>query len=252
MVEVTHESLFRVWPELASWLDESRELMLWKKNIQDEMKDWFAHDHSPLYLLSGAHVVEGRRWLASNADDFADAESEFITASIADEDARIARERAQQEKLRWLARLLAVAAVASSLIGVYAFHQRNEADAKARAALESEARERSQRLVAEGQTRIATSRQLAALSSSKRDKRFDLSLLLAVEASGPRILSKLEIVSSKLFKIDLASRIFCMWGKVGSRAWPSAPTEKPSQSDTRPTTRNVAEWYFGMWPHANA
>ena len=31
VVEVTHESLFRVWPELAGWLDEGRELMLWKK-----------------------------------------------------------------------------------------------------------------------------------------------------------------------------------------------------------------------------
>ena len=40
MVEVTHESLFRVWPELAGWLDEGRELMLWKKNIQDELGDW--------------------------------------------------------------------------------------------------------------------------------------------------------------------------------------------------------------------
>ena len=99
VVEVTHESLFRVWPELAGWLDEGRELMLWKKNIQDEVKDWIAHDRSPLYLLSGARVAEGRRWLASNADDFPGPEGEFITASIAAEDDRIARERAQQEKL---------------------------------------------------------------------------------------------------------------------------------------------------------
>ena len=35
VVEVTHESLFRVWPELAGWLDESRELMLWKKNVHE-------------------------------------------------------------------------------------------------------------------------------------------------------------------------------------------------------------------------
>ena len=135
VVEVTHESLFRVWPELAGWLDEGRELMLWKKNLQDEVKAWIAHDRSPPYLLSGARVAEGRRWLASNADDFPGPEAEFITASIAAEDERIAREHTQQEKLRWLARCLAVAAVAASLIGVYAFSQRNEANAKAKAAL---------------------------------------------------------------------------------------------------------------------
>lgn len=54
VVEVTHESLFRVWPELAGWLDQGRELMLWKRNIQDQVDDWTAHDRSPLYLLSGA------------------------------------------------------------------------------------------------------------------------------------------------------------------------------------------------------
>jgi TIR domain/AAA ATPase domain len=116
VVEVTHESLFRVWPELAGWLDEGRELMLWRKNLQNEADDWIAHDRSPHYLLSGARVAEGRRWLASNADDFPGPEGEFITTSIAAEDKRIAREHAQQEKLRWLTRCLAVAAVTASVL----------------------------------------------------------------------------------------------------------------------------------------
>ena len=133
-VEVTHESLFRVWPELAGWLDEGRELILWKKNLQDEVDDWIAHGRSPLYLLSGARVAEGRRWLASHADDFSGPEAEFIAASIAAEDERIARERAQQEKLRRLARFLAVAAVAASIMGVYAYIQRNEATEKTKVA----------------------------------------------------------------------------------------------------------------------
>jgi len=189
VVEVTHESLFRVWPELADWLDEGRELILWKKNIQDEVKAWIAHDRSPLYVLSGARVAEGRRWLDSNVEDFPGPEAEFITASIVAEDDRIAREQAQQEKLRWLARILAVAAVTACLIGVYAFVQRNEANKKAKAALTAEAEERTQRLIAEkatkqakDQARIATSRQLAALSVSERNKNLDRSLLLAVEA----------------------------------------------------------------------
>ncbi len=191
LVEVTHEALFRVWPELAGWLNEGRELMLWRKNLQDEVEDWIAHDRSPLYLLSGARVAEGRRWLASNADDFSGPDSEFITSSIRAEDRRISRERTQQEKLRWLSRCLAVAAVVASLLGAYAFRLRNEANTNAKAALAAEATEKSQRLIAqeatrraEAQARIATSRQLAGLSTSLLDKRLDRAILLAAEALG--------------------------------------------------------------------
>lgn len=81
-------------------------------------------------------------------------------------------------------------AVAASILGVYAWIQRNEAGAKAKAALKAEANEKNQRLAAQEATKratalakIATSRQLAALSSMARDKRLDLSLILAVEAS---------------------------------------------------------------------
>ena len=48
--------------------EEGRELILWKKNLQNEVKDWISHDRSPLYLLSGARVSEGRRWLATSGD----------------------------------------------------------------------------------------------------------------------------------------------------------------------------------------
>jgi WD40 repeat protein len=175
VVEVTHESLFRVWPELAGWLDEGRELMLWKKTIRDDLNDWIAHERSPLYLLSGARVAEGRRWLASHADDFPGPEGEFIAASIAAEDARIARERAQQEKLRWLARVLAVSTAVASVVGIYALIERNRANVKTEAAENAEEK-------AKTQAKIATSRRLAALSVAERPRHFDCSLLLAVEA----------------------------------------------------------------------
>ena len=163
MVEVTHECLFRVWPELADWLDEGRELMLWKKNIRDEVRDWTAHDRSSLYLLSGARVAEARRWLAASAEEFSGPDVEFITASIAAEDDRVA-------KLRRNARILVVGVVFASVLaliasgtGIYAFIERNEANTKAR---------------------IATSRQLAAVSASEPNNRLDRSLILAVEALG--------------------------------------------------------------------
>jgi WD40 repeat protein len=203
MVEVAHESLFRVWPELAGWLDEGRELMLWEKNIQDDVRDWAAHDRSPDWLLSGARVAEARRWLSSHADDFPGQEGEFLAASIAAEEARVAWEKAQNEKLHRVARRLAVAFAAATFLtllalgmGAYAFNKRGEAiiqrdlakkaqdnaENQAKIAKRNEEIANARKAEAERQARIATSRQLAALSASKRDNGLDLSLLLAVGA----------------------------------------------------------------------
>ena len=170
--------------------------MLWKRNIQDQVDDWMLRDRSLLYLLSGARVAEARRWLESSADEFASQESEFFKASIAAEDAGIAREQAREEKLPRLARQLFAGVVAACVLALIAFgmggvawFEMNKADAKAKVASEEEIRERNARKdaeeareAAEYQAQVATSRQLAALSTSERNKRLDRSLLLAVEA----------------------------------------------------------------------
>ncbi len=203
VVDVAHESLFRVWPELARWLDEARDLMRFKKGIQDEAIDWLSHARSVDRLLTGARVSEARRWLASNAEDFSGVQAEYLEASIAAEEDRFARERAQQEKLRRLARNLLIGVVVASVLAVfalctgsYAIIKRNEANSKARAAKKSEdnekhqrelaeeatKREKAQTVLAKAQARIATSRQLSALADSELDERLDLALVLAVEA----------------------------------------------------------------------
>jgi len=216
VVEVTHESLFRVWPELAGWLDEGRELMLWRKNLQDEVEDWIAHDHSPLYLLSGARVAEGRRWLGSNADDFPGPEAEFIVASIAAEDERTARERAQQQKLRWLASCLAVAAVVASLFGAYAFQQRNVAIARARAALTAENAARTAALRTEHQKHVADAQRLAAQSQAALFEFPQRALLLGAEAV--RFSQRLGITETRAPEQSLSDASRLTSGHVVARA----------------------------------
>ena len=197
-VEVTHESLFRVWPELVGWLDEGRELMLWKRNIQDEVDDWTAHDRSSLYLLSGARVAEARRWLAASAEEFSGPDSEFIKASIMAEDDRVAQEDAKRKRLQRLTLGLAVATVISLIAVWYAYQERGDAitqrdaaktasdkaKAQAKKAIENEGIAKTQTEVAEAQARLANSRQVAAMSVSERNNRLDRSLILAVEALG--------------------------------------------------------------------
>jgi WD40 repeat protein len=191
-VEVTHESLFRVWPELAGWLDESRELMLWWKSIQDEAMDWDVHARSPDRLLSGARVGEARRWLASHADDFAGPQVDFLAASIAVEDDRVKREHAQQAKLRRLARDLATAAIAATvlavialIVGGYALNRRGYAITQRDAATKARGEAEDQAKEARKQTSIARSEQAKANDARNlalERQRVAESLLLAAQS----------------------------------------------------------------------
>ena len=89
------------------------------------------------------------------------------------------------------------------------------------------------RLRAKALAKIATSRQLAALSVAERDKRFDRSLLLAVEALRTENTSEAREVFTKPFSDDRDSRRSCTSMRAPFGAWPSAQTARPSRPDMR-------------------
>ena len=134
----------------------------------------------------------------------------------------------------------------ASVVGVYALIQRNEArraeenakkqqvvaekatiQAKAQTLLAEKATER-----AEAQTRIATSRQLAALSVAERDRRFDRSLLLAVEAirAGNTFEARESLYQALRERPGLASFLHVDEGSASSVAF--SPDGKTSRPDT--------------------
>jgi tetratricopeptide (TPR) repeat protein len=49
-VEVAHEALFRVWPTLATWLAEDRDLLASFQGVQRAAKEWSAHDRKDAWL----------------------------------------------------------------------------------------------------------------------------------------------------------------------------------------------------------
>ncbi len=99
-------------------------------------------------------------------------------------------------------------------------------DAKAK---ESEAREAALKAaeLAKAQTRIATSRQLAALSAAERDKKLDLSLLLAVEAlqTDNTLEARNSLFDALRARPGLTSILHATTAPR-FRAWPSAPTAR--------------------------
>jgi hypothetical protein len=40
MVEVAHEALLRKWPLLRGWLDEEREFLIGKDQLEQDLLDW--------------------------------------------------------------------------------------------------------------------------------------------------------------------------------------------------------------------
>ena len=86
---------------------------------------------------------------------------------------------------------------------------------------------------AKAQAAIATSRQLAALSASERNKRLDRSLLLAVEALRTENTFEARDSLYKALQDRPDSHRSCTSRRATSRAWPSAPTARPSPPDTR-------------------
>ena len=102
VVEVAHESLFRVWPLLAQWLEEEREFLVGKSRIEKSREDYakLPEDARAKGLLSGILLERGKNWLIAHPQRFSNDEVSFIRASI-DEAERQERELAEQrERLR--------------------------------------------------------------------------------------------------------------------------------------------------------
>ena len=117
-------------------------------------------------------------------------------------------------------------------------------EAKALAA-KKEADEAKQ--AAEKQAKFATSRQLAALSASERNKQLDLSLLLAVEALRPRNTFEARDSLFKPFRTDLVltSFLHVKEGDVTSVAF--SPDGKTIAAGYG-AAAGAAGWCCGTWP----
>jgi WD40 repeat protein len=111
IVEVAHEALLRKWPLLRGWLDEEREFLIGKDQLERDLLDW---DNAPANqkteaLLSGLKLTRARSWWVTKPLQLTEHERRFIQASIDHHEAEAAR----REKLR---RRIQQASVSAALI----------------------------------------------------------------------------------------------------------------------------------------
>jgi uncharacterized protein len=120
VVEVAHEQLLRRWPRLKSWLEEEREFLVWKGQVEHT-----AASHAALpgaeqdgALLMGRPLAIARGWFERRAADLAPQTRAFVGASLAAESARRgAEQRRNRRVLIGTAAGLAIALVLAGFAG---------------------------------------------------------------------------------------------------------------------------------------
>jgi hypothetical protein len=92
--EVAHEQLLRKWPTLTRWLEQHREFLIWKGEVENDRRVWqeLPKAEKAPALLTGRRLAVAEQWLRSHREDLSLEDREFVEASVA-------AERANQERL---------------------------------------------------------------------------------------------------------------------------------------------------------
>ena len=124
-VEVIHEALIQHWGRLKDWMAADRDFRTWQEGLRVALRSWEASGRDSGALLRGVPLLNAEGWLAQRGPDLSPAEKEYLEASLAERDARQAREKAQQDRERDLERrslhrlrFIVVVLVLASMIGI--------------------------------------------------------------------------------------------------------------------------------------
>ena len=84
IVEVAHEALLRKWPRLRNWLDEAREFLTGKQQLEVDLRDWerATKPDKPEALLAGLKLHRAQGWLLARPQQLSEKERAYIRASI--------------------------------------------------------------------------------------------------------------------------------------------------------------------------
>ena len=83
LLEVAHEALLSAWGRLATWLNEDRAFLFWRKRLDQALDSWVANDKSREWLLTGAFLRESEGHLKGHGEPLSNDEKALMSASIA-------------------------------------------------------------------------------------------------------------------------------------------------------------------------
>src|SRR5262249_43358477 len=151
------------------------ELLRQRDAISEAAREWERSGRRAGLLVQEERLVQAEALSLGGLVDLNDAEQRYVHACVAArEAARVEREERRQRELDLQKKLTrkfqaatgvaALLMLVASAAGWYADRQRRHADAQTKKAQESEATAKTSEAKAKAQAKIATSRQLAALS----------------------------------------------------------------------------------------
>src|SRR5512144_812183 len=161
VVEVAHEALLRQWPPLRQAIETDRTSLRLRAELERSAADWHQGRRDEAYLLRGARLASIGQWADQHADALSPLDQQFLAASRALASRELETTRRSNRRLRTLAGGLTLFLVA----------------ALAAAGLAIRANQRAQE-----QTRLASSRQLAAQADRLVDRQPDLAILAGLES----------------------------------------------------------------------
>lgn len=181
-VEVAHEALLRQWRPLRDALEISRQSIRMRTEVERLAEDWERANRADSYLLRGERLQAAVDWTDDPAADADAPEREFIDASRAFAARELQQAKAEIRRLRRFRIGLSCAValmVLTTITASAAVVQRSAALKETRAALVQRGIALSD---ARASTRLAISRQLAAVATSMTNQQLSRSLLLSLAA----------------------------------------------------------------------
>jgi WD40 repeat protein len=174
---LSHEALLTAWPRLRDWIDEDRAGLIQHRRFADAVRVWAESGQHNDDLYRGVRLTALNSWLESAGDRvrLQPAEYEFLARSNAAEQAGALATRRRTRRLRGLVGALTMLLVVASVAVLVALEQRQDAQ--------------EQRTVADTESQLNLSRQLAAESALTRnvDPRRAALLALGAWRAGPTV-----------------------------------------------------------------
>ncbi len=131
LVEVTHEALLRKWPRLKNWLDEEKDFLTGKEQLDQDLADWEAAPEKQKKdaLLWGLKLARAQAWQTAKPRQLNEAELRFIDASVAH-----AAALRRREVVRTTGAIAVVLCLVFSFVVAYLVSKRHDAQAAAASA----------------------------------------------------------------------------------------------------------------------
>lgn len=117
-VEIAHEALIRTWTRLREWLAASREDLRLQRRLLVAANEWLTAGRETSFLASGVRLDQFESWAKDSSITLNRIESQFLEASIAERDARSARDQARIAREQAAARLVVNFRRATIILGI--------------------------------------------------------------------------------------------------------------------------------------